>query len=221
LFLTGDLRSPLVMVHASPQQRESEATEYEGPFAFEDFDDYLARHRRFGHYRWELTDDHPSPEDFKQMRFLRPWGVIDFLDAETDAEKRTNAARAIDQKLQLELIPYGTPKLAPGCLPPDALTPFYQRLMGVIAAYPREYVILCGSIFESLFAPCITERDDHSFRLPTSTGVSRAAYRFSNLVLAYDGRRVPVGIAPNFASPGVPMDAYGRRCHELYRDISS
>jgi hypothetical protein len=220
LFFTGDLRSALVMVHANPQQRTNDATEYEGPFAYEDFDDYLTRHRRFGHYRWELSDDHPSPEDHKQMRFLRPWGVIDFLDAETDAEKRTNAARAIDQKLQLELIPYGTPKLAPGCVPPDVVAPFYERLMSIVGAYPRQYVILCGSIFESLFGPYITERDDHSFRLPTSTGVSRVAYRFSNLALAYDGRRVSVGLAPNFASPGVPMDAYGRHCHELYRDIT-
>ena len=64
------------------------------------------------------------------------------------------------------------------------------------------------------------EVNDHSFRLPTSTGVSRVAYRFSNLALAYDRRLVPVGLAPNFASPGVPMDAYGRHCHELYRDIT-
>ena len=154
------------------------------------------------------------------MRFLRHWGVIDFLDAETSDEKRTNAARAIDQKLQLELIPYGSPKFPPDGIPPDVLAPYYERLMRVITAYPRDYVILCGTIFESLFAPYIVERDDHSFRLPTSTGVSRVEYRFSNLALAFDGRMVAVGIAPNFASPGVPMDAYGQTCHERYREIS-
>ena len=220
VFFAGDLQSTLVLVHLNPRQRESDAAEYEGDFDYEDFDDYLERHRRLGHYRWDLSQDHPSPVDHKEMRFLRHWGAIDFVDAETASEKRTNAARAIDQKLQLELIPYGSPKLAPGCLPPEAIAPFYERLMSVVSAYPRDYIILCGSIFESLFAPYIAERDDHSFRLPTSTGVSRVEYRFANLALAFDGRVVPVAIAPNFGSPGVPMDAYGQRCHELYRDIS-
>ena len=219
VFFTGDLRSRLVLVHHNPQQRENDAMEYEGPFEFRDFDDYLTHYRRFGHYRWELGEEHPSPVDHKEMRFLRHWGVIDFLDAETSDEKRTNAARAIDQKLQLELIPYGSPRFPPEGLPPDVLAPYYERLMRVITAYPRDYVVLCGTIFESLLAPCIVERDDHSFRLPTSTGVSRVEYRFSNLAVAFDGRVVPVGIAPHFASPGVPMDAYGQTCHERYREI--
>jgi hypothetical protein len=219
LFFTGDLHSPLVLVHPNPQQRESQAAEHEGAFEYQGFDDYLTRHRRFGHHRWELGDEHPSPVDHKEMRFLRHWGVIDFLDAATSDEKRTNAARAIDQKLQLELIPYGSPRFPPGGLASDVVAPFYERLMRVVTAYPRDYVILGAAVFESLFAPFIVERDDHSFRLPTSTGVSRREYRFSNLALAFDGRIVAAGIAPNFASPGVPMDAYGQACHERYRPI--
>lgn len=219
MFFTGDLSSRLVLVHPNPQQRESDTTTYEGGFEFEDFNDYLTRHRRFGHYRWELSVELPSPIDHKEMRFLRHWGVIDFLDAKTSDEKRTNAARAIDQKLQIELIPYGSPRFPPGCLPPDVLAPYYERLMRVITAYPRDYVILCGSVFETLFAPYIVEREDHSFRLPTSTGVSRVEYRFANLVLAAEGGSVAVGIAPHYASPGIPMDAYGQTCHERYRVI--
>jgi hypothetical protein len=221
VYFTGDLRSSLVLVHPNPQQPASDTPEYSGGFEYEDFDDYLTRHRRFGHYRWELSEEHPSPLDHKEMRFLRHWGVIEFLDAETGAEKRTNAARAIDQKLQLELIPYGSPKLPAGCLPPDAIAPFYERLMRVITAYPRDYVIFCGSIFESLLAPYIVGRDDHAFRLPTSSGVSRVEYRFSNLALDFDGRVVSAAIAPHFASPGVPMDAYGRTCHERYCPIQA
>jgi hypothetical protein len=219
VFFTGDLRSRLVLVHPNPQQPANQAPEYEGDFEFAGFDDYLTRHSRFGHHRWELGDEDPSPVDHKEMRFLRHWGVIDFLDAVTSDEKRTNAARAIDQKLQLELIPYGSPKLPPGCVAPDVVAPFYERLMRVITACPRDYVILCSAVFDSLLAPFIVERDDHSFRLPTSTGVSRIEYRFSNLALAYDGRIVHVGLAPNFANPGVPMDAYGHACHERYRAI--
>ncbi len=218
VFFTGDLRSPLVLVHPNPLQGESDAPEYEGRFEYEDFDDYLTRHRRLGHYRWELTEEIPSPVDYREMRFLRHWGVIDFLDAETSDEKRTNAARALDQRLQLELIPYGSPKLSPG-IATDALAPYYERVMLVVTAYPRDFVILCGSILESLLAPYIVERDDHTFRLSTATGMSRVEYRFSNLALAFDGRVVPVGFAPTYGSPGVPMDSYGKSCHERYREI--
>jgi len=220
VYFTGDLRSRLVLVHHNPQQRASDGAAYEGEFEFESFDDYLTHHRRFGHYRWELGQEQPAPVDHKEMRFLSHWGVLNLLEAETGDDKRTNAARAIDQRLQLELIPYGSPKFPPDGIQTDVLAPYYERLMRVVTAYPRDYVILCGAIFESLFAPYIVERDDHSFRLPTSTGVSRVEYRFSNLSLAFDGRMVAVGLAPNFASPGVPMDAYGRTCHGHYRGIS-
>jgi hypothetical protein len=40
-------------------------------------------------------------------------------------------------------------------------------------------------------------------------------------VLAADGGNVTVGIAPHFASPGIPMDAYGQTCHERYRVIQA
>jgi hypothetical protein len=219
VFFTGDLRSRLVLVHQNPHQAQNNAPEFEGDFAFAEFDEYLAHHCRFGHYRWELGQAVPSPVDLKAMRFLAHWGVIDFLDAETSDDQRTNAARAVDQKLQLELIPYGSPRFPAG-LPTEAIAPYYERLMRVVTAYPRDYVILCGVIFEALFAPYIVEREDHSFRLPASTGVSPVEYRFSNLALAFEGRNVSVGIAPNLASPGVPMDAYGRTCHEHYRPIS-
>ena len=32
-----------------------------------------------------------------------------------------------------------------------------------------------------------------------------------------DGARRHTGLAPHFASPGVPMDAYGEACREHYR----
>lgn len=219
VFFTGDLRSRLVLVHHNPRERENDAAFYEGGLEYDDFDDYLDRHRRCGYYRWELGDEYPAPLDYKQLRFLRHWGVIDLLDGETRDEQRTNVARAVDQKLQLELIPYGSPSLPVETLPLDVLAPYYERLMRVITAYPRDYVILGGAELDRLLQPAIIGREDHRFRLPTTTGISRMQYRFSNLLLDFDGGTVPVGLAPHYASPGVPMDAYGQTCHARYRDI--
>ena len=220
VFFYGDLGSRLVLVQANPQQAKNDAAKYVGDFEYADFDDYLERHRRFGFYRWELGHDVPSPFDYKQMRFLRHWGIVDLVDDESSDGQRTNVVRSVDQILQLELIPYGSPKLPADALPIDVLASHYGRLLRVITAYPRDYVILCGTVFDPLLELYVLQREDHRFRLPTSTGTSRVEYRFSNLLLDFDGGSVAVGLAPNFSSPGIPMDAYGEKCHELYRDLS-
>ena len=217
VYFTGDLSSHVVLVHHNPTQRANNAGRYQGGFAHAGFDEYLEEHRRYGHYHWEIGEEQPSPVDYKQMRFLRHWGLSDLVDGDTRAEQRANVARAVDQRLQLELIPYGSPKFPAEPLPAEALAPLYDRLMGVIAAYPRNFVILCGPVLETVLAPYVVARDDHRFRLPTSTGTSRAEYRFSNLLLETGSGPVPVGLAPHFASPGVPMDAYGAACRERYR----
>ena len=119
----------------------------------------------------------------------------------------------------MELVPYGSPSFPVDGLPREAVTPHYQRMMRVITSYPRDYVVLCGAVFDKLVEPYVVNREDHRFRLPTSSGVSRVEYRFSNLLLDFGGQAVQVGLAPHFTSPGVPMDAYGQTCHELYRQI--
>ncbi len=217
VYFTGDLSSPVVLVHHNPVQRGNDADRHEGRFEYADFDDYVEQHRRFGHYRWEVGEQPPSPADYKHLRFLRHWGLDDEVAGETPAELRSNLARSVDERLQLELIPYGSAKFPAAPLPPDVLAPLYERLMRVITAYPRAFVVLCGPVLEPILAPHIVARDEHRFRLPTSTGVSRSEYVFCNLLLDVDGEQVAVGLAPNFASPGVPMDAYGAACRERYR----
>ena len=128
VFFTGDLQSRLVLVHQNPHQSTNEGAEHEGAFEYADFDDYLDRHRRSGHYRWELGDDYPSPADYKELRFLRHWGVIDLVDGGSREEERSNVVRAVDQRLQLELIPYGSARF-PVDIPIEALAPHYERTL--------------------------------------------------------------------------------------------
>jgi hypothetical protein len=226
VFFTGALSSRVVLVHHNPSQRgptqrglaerDNDTEQHEGDFDHAGFDEYFEAHRRYGHSHWVSGGEHPSPVDYKQMRFLRHWGLSELVEGETRAEQVANVARAVDERLQLELIPYGSPKFPAEPLPTAVLGPLYDRLMAVITAYPRDFVILCGPVLETVLAPYIVSRDDHSFRLPTSTGTSRTEYRFSNLLLDTESGPLPVGLAPHFASPGVPMDAYGAACRERY-----
>src|SRR5262249_9351167 len=147
------------------------------------FDEYLEEHRRYGHYHWEIGEEPPSPVDYKQMRFLRHWGLSQLVDGETRAEQRANVARAVDERLQLELIPYGSPSCRADPPPAEVISPLYARLRAGLGASPRNSVILCGPVPEPAPPPYTAPREDHSFRLATSPGTSRTEYRFSNLLL--------------------------------------
>jgi hypothetical protein len=62
----------------------------------------------------------------------------------------------------------------------------------------------------------LTFRKDHRFRLPTKNGISKNQYQFSNVRFSIEGKNVQAGIARSFATQGIPMDAYGTVCYELY-----
>ena len=125
---------------------------------------------------------------------------------------------AIDGKLQLELIPYVSPTFPTHRFTPDVLEHHFHRVLDVVAAYPRSYVLFCGAVFDKLLAASGIERSraDFSFHLPTTTGTSKSAYRFSRVTLEHDGSLITAGIARSFATQGLPMPAYAARCRELY-----
>src|SRR5439155_1038293 len=100
VYFTGDPSSRVVLVHHNPTQRANDGDRYQGVFEHGGFDEYLEEHRRYGHYHWEIGEEQPSPVDYKQMRFLRHWGLSDLVDGETRAEQRANVARAVDERLE-------------------------------------------------------------------------------------------------------------------------
>lgn len=213
MYFTGDFAARLVLVHLNPKLSPRLA----GPRC-NDFDSCLESHKRFGHHHWELDPSYRSAFDHKQVRFLRPFGVIDFLDETSPAAKRNNAAMAIDAKLQLELIPYASPTFPTHRLSPGVLRPHFERVIGAISAYPRDYVLFCGAVFDDLLegSGYLESRHEHPFRLPTTTGTSKGEYRFSNVMISHGGQQLRAGVARSFATQGLPMAAYGRRCRELH-----
>lgn len=213
MYFTGDFESTFVMVHLNPKlsDRLSKVT-------YTDFDAYLEAHRRFGYHHWELDPSYRSAFDHKQVRFLRPFGVIDFVPDTVTGHDRVNAARAIDHKLQLELIPYATPTFSDHDFNSETLAPHFERVLAAIAAYPRDYVIFCGAVFDRLLSRSdfVVAREDHRFHLPTTKGTSVSEYRFSNVTFRYGDKTIHADVAQSFATQGIPMPAYGAMCHDLY-----
>lgn len=213
MYFTGAFESPLVLVHLNPKL----SAQLGGPL-YANFDAYYDQHRRFGYHHWEMDLSYQSAFDHKQMRFLRPFGAIEFLPEIEARDKRVNLARVIDKKLQLELIPYASPGFAARDFSIDLLQVHFERVLGTIAAFPRDYVIFCGAVFDELlkFSGCETFRSDHDFHLATKQGTSKSEYRFSNVAFNYEGATLRAGIARSFAIQGIPMSAYGAKCHEFY-----
>lgn len=190
MYFTGAFEARLVLVHLNPKL----SLRLAGP-RFEGFEDYFDAHRRFGHHHWGLDPAYRSAFDHKQVRFLRPFGVIDFLPGEDAASKRRNAELAIDAKLQMELVPYPSPTFPTQRFGGELLREHFDRVLSVVAAYERDYVLFCGAVFDDLLdrSGLVASRHDHRFRLPTKNGISKGEYQFSNVVLHHEGNRAGGG----------------------------
>jgi hypothetical protein len=213
MYFTGAFESKFVMVHLNPKLSPRLVN-----IRYLSFDQYFDAHRRFGYHHWEQDATYRSAFDHKQVRFLRPFRVIDFIADTEPGHGRTNVARALDQKLQLELIPYATETFSARDFNSRVLAPHFRRVLAAIAAYQRDYVIFCGAVFDRLLiqSELVASRRDYRFRLPTTKGESVVEYRFSSIEFRYGNSNIRAGIAQSFAKQGLPMPAYGAKCHELY-----
>lgn len=128
--------------------------------------------------------------------------------------KFTNLQRVFD-KLQLELSPYGSDAFSAHGLTEDLLEPHYDRLMSVITARPRDYIIFCGAVFERVMKPNITQW--HHFHLTKADGSrTKGESRFANLRLPYGGKEIKAGLAPSWAQHGIPMSGYAEAVRDCY-----
>jgi len=214
MYFTGAFESPIVLVHLNPKLSELLAKH-----PYTNFDDYCIRHRAFGFVHWGLDPFYYSAFDLKQVRFIRPFGVIEFRPETEIGHLRTNAAMVCDLKFQLELIPYASPSFETAKFSSDVLESHFARILAAIAAYPRKYVIFCGAVFDDLLerSGYLTFRKDHRFHLAKKGGgQGKPLYQFSNVRFSFEGKSVQAGVARSFAIQGIPMDAYGFECSKLY-----
>lgn len=163
--------------------------EANGSDRYRDFDDYVEQHRR-----WTADDTSRSA---KRAR--------DFTSAFTQGAR-----------LDLYFIPYAARRFDTRNLDGRLFRKEYERIMQMIDAYPRDYVVFCGAAFDRLLAPYIIEKDDQRFRVSTRDGISKAQYRSSAVTLRFRQRPVRAAIAQSFTLTTTPMRAYGEACRDRY-----
>lgn len=218
LYFTGKLDAKIVLVHLNPKQKNNYSDAYKREFLLKSFEDYFDYNQHFGMYKYGQASSrtHKSPFDHKQIRFLKQFGVINFVEYKTKEDVYINLERVVDDKLQMELIPYGSDSFSTKGFTPEILHPHIERVLDIIAASERAYVIFCGGIFEELFEENVT--DIYEFKLTKNNGEpSKNKARFANLRFEYNGKTIFSGLAHTFTQQGIPMADYGRKCKELYR----
>jgi hypothetical protein len=114
LYFTGKLDAKIALIHLNPKQKDNYADMYQGTLTLKSFEDYFDYHQNFGRYKYGRTASrtHRSPFDHKQIRFLKQFAVINFVEVESKEDVYTNLERVVDDKLQMELIPYGSDKFS-------------------------------------------------------------------------------------------------------------
>lgn len=211
-FFTGDINSELVLIHLNPKRNKPQ---WNKKCDYSDFHSYWLTYERFGnrHYGKESKRAHKSPFDHKQIRFLKPFEILPL----NSNDKYQNLENVIDCKLQLELVPFGSPDFLYQRIGIENLNPFIDKLLSIIKMKPRKYVIFCGRVFEHILTDFILEKATHSFRLTKKDGnPTKSEFQVINVLIGEGDEKINACIAPQFAKQGYPVTEYGKKVKELY-----
>lgn len=213
-YFTGDVEAAVVLVHLNPKRNKPD---FYKKSQFESFSEYWDFYENFGqnHYGEKSERSHKSPFDHKQIRFLRPFNVFDF----SECDSYLNLQKVIDEKLQLELIPYGSPSFDFKKIDNDLLKLSIENTLRLIASLPRKYVIFCGKVFQSssILDPYKKSSEKFEFKLRKKDGSeTKNKYEFIFITLEIDNQTIHAGIAPQFAVQGAPISSYGEKIANLY-----
>jgi hypothetical protein len=209
-FFTGDLKAKLVMVQLNPK-REKRDFFLKSKKSFEY---YLEFYSYYGKYVYgiESKRNFKSKFDQKLIRFLKPLNLIDLNS--TDVFQ--NLENVVDQKLQLELIPFGSPNFDYNKIPNSELDQYIDQILSLITSVKRSCIIFGGRVFSKILSPFIVNKEIHRFKLLKVNGeLTKNEYEIEKLSLSFEGKPFNAIIAPHFAIQGMPVEQYGKKLNEL------
>ena len=185
----------------------------------------------YAHNRFVVKNEFDN-FDYKQACFLLHWKDSGIELKNGDLKDRTtqqfNSVNVLNQKLQLELFPYGsntidTTKILKAFeLEPSIIAPYLEKLLDTLILHPRKYVLFGSRIFSSLFKiyhqkvhPIIeVEEVEKKF-----IGITKKSLAFSFVRLNWKNQQINAGIVYSFARRDLPnaydkMADYGKLCWE-------
>lgn len=221
-FFTGDLNADLVLVHLNPKRNKNNTTkkfDIEKP-KFETFEEYFDYFRYFGknNYGEQSARTHKSPFDKKQIRFIKPLNILPFTGTDTHKDLEI----VIDNKLQIELIPFGSENFNYNKVGINNIEPFIENILSLITAKNRKLVVFCGRIFDTILNNYIVNKKIHEFKLQKIDGtLTEDNYHFIEVKIQYNEKSIKAIIAPQYAMQGMPIEQYGIKLNQLLNNKTS
>lgn len=241
-YFFGDLTANTVMVMLNPGDEnpdfvfdeKNDRFFYDFPFELHSNNlsqlimHYVKYYTTFGNYVYHMQ---PDNFELKQAAFLKhfPFSGIEITETFWEQKELRSAAaqNVINQKLQLELIPYASRKFdtlfrrkkdATSHL--SIIKPHINRLLSLITAYERRYVIFGSAIFKTIFS-VMQDRGESIEVMPTVTisGITKNKLSVTPVTIIYNDVEIRACIANSFPSQALPnayekMTRYGRFCYE-------
>lgn len=218
-FFTGDLNSDLVLVHLNPKRNKNKSTkifDVEKP-KFETFEEYFDYFTYFGrnNYGKNSGRTHKSPFDKKQIRFIKPLNILPLNGKDIFKDLEI----VIDNKLQIELIPFGSEKFNYNKVGINNIEPFIQNILSLIIAKDRKLIIFCGRVFDKILNTYVIDKKIHEFKLQKKDGtLTDDNYHFIEIQMQHNNKNISAIIAPQYAMHGMPIDKYGIKLNEILQN---
>lgn len=215
-FFTGDLSADLVLVHLNPKRNKnkvSEVYDVEKP-KFNSFEKYFDYFRYFGRYNYGENSErtHKSPFDKKQIRFLKPLNILPF----TGHDVYKDLEIVMDNKLQIELIPFGSDNFNYNEVGVKNIEPYIDNILSLIAAKERKLVVFCGRVFDSILNDYVSKKKIHEFKLQKTDGTfTKGDYHFIEVDIKHNDKIINAFIAPQYAMQGMPIEQYGNKLKSI------
>jgi hypothetical protein len=173
--------------------------------------------------------------DYKQACFLLHWtdsGIdLKLGDFSDRVVQQFNTINVLNQKLQLELFPYGSNTIDTALLlkafelEPDLLSPYIENMLTLITLHPRKYVLFGSRVFQQLFrayhirVKAIILQESHEIKIQH---ITKNSLSFSCMRLHWKNQTIDAGIAHSFARRDLPnayqkMAAYGQACYHYFK----
>ena len=183
---------------------------------------------------YELKTENADSFDVKQAAFLTPWeeNGIDLPQNPDWNDKKTRniaAKRVIDNKLQLELVPYASAKFDFSSRNVNLLFPYVDMILDEIFSKERTYIIFQSAKFEGIFKDYNKAyRGTFEFiaEHQTSTALKEGGTlkgKCKVIRINYNGKTAKALIAHTFPNQGLSkayelMQKYGEFCYKAYVD---
>ena len=183
---------------------------------------------------YALKTENADSFDVKQAAFLTPWedNGIDLPqnpDWDDKGTRTVAAKRVIDNKLQLELVPYASAKFDFNSRNVNLLFPYVDMILDEIFAQERKYIIFASSKFEYIFKQYNKVYPD-TFDLSNPAEQSKAPLKDGGslhgqcrvIFINYNGETRPALIAHTFPNQAIGrayelMQKYGEFCYNEYK----